>query len=242
MDAKSNYWNRRALRRFGDKITGRARIEGTWIDVGAHHGETTLRYAKQNPDLRIFALEPNLSAAAKLMGRATNYFVIPLAIAEKNGIADFHVNAFDAASSLLPFNEGALQSWIGGETLRVNSVIAIPTMRLDTFMDLTAIQSVDYLKIDTQGMDLAVVKSAGQRLRDIARITLEVDVKPVPLYSGAPSKNEVVAFLKEAGFSLVTAEKQSHNQEENLTFIRKDLVPRLRDGESSTSVRVERSK
>jgi FkbM family methyltransferase len=242
MDAKSGYWNRRALRRFGDKIAGRDRLEGTWIDVGAHHGETTLRYAKQNPDLRIFALEPNLPAAAKLMGRAANYFVIPLAIAERNGIADFHLNAFDAASSLLPFNEGALQSWIGGETLRIDSVIEVPTMRLDTFMSLTAIQSVDYLKIDTQGMDLAVVKSAGQRLGDIARITLEVDVKPVPLYSGAPSKDEVVAFLKEAGFSLITAEKQSHDQEENLTFIRKDLVRRLHSGESVISERREPSK
>jgi len=96
------------------------------------------------------------------------------------------------------------------------------------------------LKIDTQGMDLAVVKSAGSRLRDIAKITLEVDIKPAPLYAGAPSKDEVLAFLREAGFSLVSVEMQSHGQEENLTFIRKDLMRRLRDGEPSCPVRVER--
>ncbi len=43
-------------------------------------------------------------------------------------------------------------------------------------------------------MDLAVLKSAGSRLRDIAKIALEVDITPVPLYAGAPSNDEVVAF------------------------------------------------
>jgi len=234
MDAKSNYWNRRALRRFGDKITGRARLGGTWIDVGAHHGETTLQYAKQNPDLRVFAFEPNLSAAVKLMGQAPNYLVIPMAVAEKDGVANLHVNEFDAASSLLPFNEASLKTWIGGEALKVNSTATVSTIRLDTFMNLAKIKNVDFLKIDTQGADLVVVKSAGERLRDVAKITLEVDIKPVPLYAGAPSKEEVLAFLSEAGFSLVSVEKQSQDQEENLTFFRKGLLPRLRDSEHPT--------
>src|SRR5579859_4089351 len=196
--------------------------EGTWIDVGAHSGETTLRWAERNPGLKIYAVEPNLRAAFKLMGRAPNYLVVPMAIAETDGFADFYVNAFESASSLLPFNERALESWIGGEELAVNSVTSVPTIRLDTLMTLAEIQKVNYLKVDTQGMDLAVVRSAGSRLRDVAKITLEVDVKEVCLYSGAPSKGEVVDFLSNAGFDLVKAEKQTHGQEENLTFIRRN--------------------
>jgi len=217
----------RILRRAGD-----SGVEGTWIDVGAHLGETTLRQAALNPGLKVYAFEPNLTAAAKLIGRASNYFVIPMAVAEKDGLASLNVNSFDAASSLLPFNEASLQNWIGGEALKINSTVPVPTIRLDTFMNLAKIERVDFLKIDTQGMDLAVVKSAGSRLQDIAKITLEVDIKPVPLYEGAPSKEEVLTFLCEAGFSLVSVEKQSHDQEENLTFIRSDLARRLRDGES----------
>jgi FkbM family methyltransferase len=140
----------RVLRTMGEEIIRRGGIEGTWIDVGAHHGETTLGYARHNPGLRIFAFEPNLSAAAKLMGRAANYFVIPMAIAEMDGHAEFHVNAFDAASSLLPFDETSLQSWIGGENLKVNSIATVPTIRLDTFLNYAGIRNVDYLKIDTQ--------------------------------------------------------------------------------------------
>ncbi len=101
--------------------------------------------------------------------------------------------------------------------------VTVPTIRLDTFMDRMGIQTVDFLKIDTQGMDLAVVRSAGRRLRDITKITLEVGVAAVPLYVGAPCKDEVLSFFDEAGFALVGAEKQTYGQEENLTFIRKEL-------------------
>lgn len=206
----------------GDGLVKASGIEGIWIDVGAHCGETSLPWAERNPCLKIYALEPNLSTAVKLMGRTPNYFVFPMAVGETDGFASFYVNAFEAASSMLPLNKSALDSWIGGEALKVNSVISVPTIRLDTFMALAGIQKVDYLKIDTQGMDLCVVKSAGSRLRDVAKITLEVDIKEVRLYSGAPSKDEVVAFLNEAGFSLSGVEKQTHDQEENLTFIRRD--------------------
>jgi hypothetical protein len=71
-----------------------------------------------------------------------------------------------------------------------------------------------------------LVKSAGDRLHDIAKITLEVDITPIRLYAGAPSKDEVVGFLKHFGFSLVSAEAQSNAQEENLTFIHADKFHR----------------
>jgi FkbM family methyltransferase len=196
-------------------------IEGTWIDVGAHEGEVTLACARQNPRLRVYAFEPNLRLAATLIGVASNFFVVPMAVAEKDGLTEFHLNAFRAASSLLPFNDERKKQWIGGEILKVTSTVAVPTIRLDTFMDLTRIDRVDFLKIDTQGMDLSVVKSAGARLRDITRLTLEVDLTDPPLYEGAPSKELVVKFLQERGFDMESAEKQTYGQEENLTFVRR---------------------
>lgn len=219
MGFKTIEWAGRALRKAGSEILRRNGIEGTWIDVGAHSGEVTLWHAQQNPGLRVYALEPNLRAAVKLMGRAPNYLVIPMAVAEKDGCADFYINAFDAASSLLPFNEGALRSWIGGDALRVDSLASVPTVRLDTLMDLLEIKSVEYLKIDTQGTDLGVIKSAGSRLKDIRRITLEVDIKHESLYVGAARKGDVLRYLGAAGFSHIQSEKQSNDQEENLTFM-----------------------
>src|SRR5262249_1155991 len=157
------YWAGRVLRKLGTELLKRQGLTGVWIDVGAHHGETTIKYAFHNPGLKIYAIEPNLRAAIKLMGHAPNYVVVPIAIAEKDGSANFHVNASEMSSSLLPLNEEAVRSWVGVDAHKVTSTVTVPTMRLDTFMESMGIQEVDFLKIDTQGMDLAVLKSAGTR-------------------------------------------------------------------------------
>jgi FkbM family methyltransferase len=215
-------WTGRALRKAGTAILRRGGLQGIWIDVGAHHGETTFGYANHNPGLKIYAFEPNLRAAATLIGRAPNFVVLPMAVAETDGSADFHINAFDAASSLLPMDENARRSWAGGEQLKPQKTVTVPTLRLDTFFDLAGIARVDLLKIDAQGADLAVLRSAGSRLRDIVKISIEVDISPRRLYVGSASRAEVLAFLTTAGFVMVAEETQSQGQEQNLTFTRID--------------------
>jgi Methyltransferase FkbM domain len=96
----------------------------------------------------------------------------------------------------------------------------VPTIRLDTFLRLMGIQEVHFLKIDAQGADLAVVRSLGSRIKDVRKISLEVQVNHVPLYAGASQKEEVQQYMRAAGFSLETCEKQSYDQEENLTYLR----------------------
>jgi FkbM family methyltransferase len=213
-------WIGRALRKAGNEVIKVSSLKGTWIDVGAHKGESCFDYASRNPSLRVYAFEPNLRVAVRLMGHASNYIVIPMAVAEEEGQAEFHINQFTASSSLLPMNEESRKTWIGGEALAVESTTMVPTIRLDTFMRLAGIEKVDYLKIDAQGMDLAVLRSVGSRLADVAKITIEVTVSPRPLYVGATSKVEAVRFLQQAGFELVQTEKETYGQEENLTFVR----------------------
>jgi len=192
----------------------------TWIDVGAHLGQGTLPAARLNPGIRVYAFEPNLRRAMELAGLLPNFIVLPMAVGEHNGVADFYLNEFDAASSLLPLHPEGLAQWIGREQLRVAATLAVPVIRLDTFLQTASIRSVDYLHIDAQGMDLAVVRSAGERLKDIRKIMLEVQITPLPLYVGAAGKDAILEFLNSAGFELVGCQRQSHDQEENLTFYR----------------------
>jgi FkbM family methyltransferase len=205
----------------GIDVSETAEPDEIWLDVGAHLGEKTFSFAAQNPNTRVYAFEPNLKTASKLMGRLPNYVVIPMAVSEQDGSAPFYLNRFDAASSLLPFVPEGLAQWAGGEILQVEATPTVATIRLDTFLNQASIATVDYLKIDAQGADLAVVRSLGDRLKDVRRVNLEVQITPVPLYRGASQKSEVVEFLTNAGFELVAKEEQSLGQEENLTFIRR---------------------
>ena len=190
-----------------------------WIDVGAYLGTVTIPSAKENSALQVYAFEPNLKLAAQYWGTLQNFTVIPVAIAETDGFADFYINANTGASSLLPLNPSGLRQWIGGEALKVESKVRVPTMRLDTFMKWMGISRVEYLKVDAQGADLSVVRSAGERIKDIQKITLEVAVTPVSLYEGASTRADVIEFFECKGFELAGVETQTHGQEENLTFL-----------------------
>lgn len=192
-----------------------------WIDVGAHLGEKTFEAARMNPNLLVYAFEPNLKLAAQRFGMLENFVVIPMAVSERDGFSQFFLNKFDAASSLLDFNPEGLRKWVGNEELLVEKVILVPTIRLETFMNCMSIESVDFLKIDAQGADFQVVLSAGERLKDIHKITMEVAVTPIQLYAGAAQKKDVIDFMSKRGFVLTEVENQTHGQEENLTFVRK---------------------
>jgi FkbM family methyltransferase len=149
--------HRRALREtFGRWARSRS-YRRIWIDVGAHEGETSFPYAAADPSLLVYAFEPNLHAASRIMGRLRNYVVLPIAIAEKDGSAELQLNAYEQSSSLLPADEAGVKSWVTEQEFKVVGTVTVPTMRLDTFINGAGIESVDFLKVDAQGLDLEVV-------------------------------------------------------------------------------------
>jgi FkbM family methyltransferase len=201
------------------RVFDRAKVDTIWIDVGAHLGQDTLDAARGNPRLLVFAFEPNWTLARQIMARAVNFVVLPMAVSDNDGFAEFFVNSSDVSSSLVAMEESGLAHW-KDHNLAVQSKIIVPTIRLDTFMRLSELQKVDYLKVDAEGVDLKVVQSAGKRLEDIRRVKLEVDIAPDRLYRGAPSRNEVVTFMLNRGLELIETEIQNDGRQENLTFAR----------------------
>jgi FkbM family methyltransferase len=191
-----------------------------WIDVGAHEGESTFPYAAADPSLIVYAFEPNLRAAARVMGKLRNYVVLPIAVAEADGSAQLQLNAYEQSSSLLAPDAAGVKRWISEEPFEVVGSVTVPTMRLDTFMNAAGLSSVDFLKVDAQGLDLEVVRSAGDRLADVARVQLEATTAPHRQYVGAPERSAIVDFMQAKGFRLRREESQSHGQETNLTFTR----------------------
>ncbi len=196
------------------------RYRRVWIDVGAHEGELTFPFASVDRTLLVYAFEPNLRAASRIMGRLPNYVVLPIAVAATDGSAELQLNAYEQSSSLLPADDAGVKAWRSELEFKVIGSVTVPTMRLDTFMNGAGIESVDFLKVDAQGLDLEVVRSAGDRLRDVARVQLEATTASYRQYEGAPGKSEIVEFMESNGFRLAEEESQSHGQEANLTFVR----------------------
>lgn len=172
----------KALQNLGTKLLEKQGWKGTWIDVGAHLGELTYAAARNNPRLTVFAFEPNWELARTTMGKLANFIVLPMAVAQEDGVAEFFVNDADFTSSLLPFSDSGLEAWKDFEGLKLKSKMTVPTIRLDTFMSYMKIDSVDFLKVDAQGADFDVIRSAGTDLERIEEVTLEVDIGVSKLY------------------------------------------------------------
>jgi FkbM family methyltransferase len=189
-----------------------------WLDVGAHRGEITLPWAKRYRHLTVYAFEPNVPLAARLAESCSNFVVIAAAVAEQNGIAPLFLTKDSNGASLLPIDPAARAAWIGGEDLEVVGQRVVPTIRIDTFLDRMRIDRVDLLKVDAQGSDLAVVASAGRRIKDIDMVVLEVAMATSPVYRGAADRQSSIAYMERHGFELVHVTTQTRHQEQNLTF------------------------
>jgi FkbM family methyltransferase len=191
-----------------------------WIDVGAHRGETTFHHARENPDLVVYAFEPDVAIASHRYSLLPNFIVVPMAVSEVDGLLEFNINSNPRTSSLLPLDEDVLKTWQGAEGIRTVRKVLVPAIRLDTFLDSLAVESVEYLKIDAQGHDLEVVRSLGKRLHDVARIRLEACAAGISLYVGAHNRaTDVVTYMTGNGFELVEDEPESRGQERNMVFL-----------------------
>jgi hypothetical protein len=144
--------------------------------------------------------------------------VLPLAVSAraKPKLATFNVSRIAGCSSLLRFNEKT--SWgrecfsylrdEGARKAGASSMLEmrmVPTISMDQALSLApAALPIELLKLDTQGMDLKLLRSASKaNLARVAAIELEV-VKSgcTTLYIGQETHHDVDAFLQEQGFKL----------------------------------------
>jgi FkbM family methyltransferase len=78
-----------------------------------------------------------------------------------------------------------------------------------------------FLKTDTQGYDIEVLRGAGQSLPRIVAVQCEVSVDPV--YDGIPHYLEVLSYLESLGFDLINLCTAARNRR-NLRIIEYDCL------------------
>ena len=195
-----------------------------FIDVGAHLGEYTIAMKKKYSSAKIYCFEPVPDIYAKLAVKLSKYsdvHLIQKAVDIESGRATFYQANVPETSSLLPFDQSGIKQWIGGSSLRTVSTYQVDKIRLDKFIQEEKLSEIDFIKIDTQGTDLNVVKSLGDTLKNVREIVLEVPVVPFELYWGSSSittKEAVIEYMKKHDFQLYNVENQSYDQEQNITF------------------------
>jgi FkbM family methyltransferase len=189
----------RSILRADGRLAVPDRVHRVWIDVGAHELETTRDELLGNPDMALIAIEP-LEECWRTWPDKARLFALPVAISTERGWMDFHVNSSNATSSLLETVQGNM---VDGLTRTVETR-KVPVLRLQDILERIPPEvDVEYLKTDVQGHDLQVLKSAGEQIRRVGRV--KVEVINAPIYSGTGERRpgtekEFVDYLSGHGF------------------------------------------
>jgi FkbM family methyltransferase len=210
------------------------------FDVGANNGDST-KELLNDPDVELYAFEPNpilFDDLKKLQAANPRYHPYPLAIGEKDEETVFHLaGPIDplhplnhqegvsnyGCSSLLPFSETVQDEWPDRSDFHSFASLPILSVRLDTFLEKTGISHIDYLHIDAQGMDLAVLRSLGRFLANVDKGVLEAPINDKKkIYEGSHTCEEAILFLLNNNFRITDIEKNdSLGNEVNIYFQRR---------------------
>jgi len=178
----------------------------TVLDVGANSGQFALQLINDvGYTKRIISFEPLTSAFEALKENAKsnpNWEVFNFALGEIDETRDINIAGNSISSSMLNMLPSHLQSapqskYIGKETITIKTLDSI-------FGDLCSKENKIYLKIDTQGYEIKVLKGAMKSLRNIDTVQMEMSL--IPLYEGEMLFNELYNYMTAMGYSLVAIE------------------------------------
>ena len=179
----------------------------TVVDVGAFHGEWSRRVAGFLPVTRCLLIEPNPDSVRVLRSPETELpagaFILDVAIAEEDRLSHtLFLTKNPVGSSLRAPESGWQHEWT-----HVDRTSEIKTRRLDSIIKEHKISSVDVLKVDAQGCDVEVLRSAGNELRPERIQAIIVELNFRSFYVGQEPWWATVDLLIATGYSLVVMEQ-----------------------------------
>jgi FkbM family methyltransferase len=170
----------------------------TVLDIGAHHGFYTLLAARQvGSSGRVIAFEPSPRERVRLerhvrLNKCTNVRIEQIALGESPGPAElFLVEGMeDYCNSLRPPAVNAAT-----RKVRVN------VSSLDASVKQAKIDRVDFIKIDTEGGELDILRGARSILNADLRPVLLVEIAEIRTAAWGYSARETIGFLDNLKYS-----------------------------------------
>jgi FkbM family methyltransferase len=173
------------------------------LDVGAMSaGQERYHVLVASGLAEVTGFEPNPAEYARLQGRKGPYRYLPHFLGSGQP-ATFHLTRYPGCSSLLAPDPKVIDMFmtIGcadpGGNFHVKSTETVETVRLD---DIKPALMVDFLKVDTQGSELEIMRHGTLTLSKT--LVIESEVEFVPMYRDQPLFGDVQCFLRDQGFAL----------------------------------------
>jgi FkbM family methyltransferase len=178
---------------------------GCVIDVGANDGQYR-DFLRTDVGFEgwIVSFEPTPHLAEGLRERARHekkWIVEPCALGAEAGRASFRIMKDTQFNSFLEPDHG--RTALFDDSNDVATRIEVPVDTLDAAIARhrhTLGHVPMYLKIDTQGFDIQVLRGASNVLRDTVALQSEMSVTPI--YQGAPAYHDAMELIRALGFEV----------------------------------------
>jgi FkbM family methyltransferase len=180
---------------FADLRNDLPRLEvRTVFDVGANVGQSVVKYLSEFPEATIFSFEPIPETFTQLQMNVGH-----------NARVKLHNIALGAEPGELRMNlpEGHSDTAFISD----DGPIPVPAQTLDHFFA----GPINFLKIDTEGHDLEVLKGAGHLLRDSRIDVIQVEVGMSPRHSLHVRFEDMKGFMETNGMELFSIIDQTPN-------------------------------
>lgn len=175
------------------------------LDVGANMGQYH-DFLRDDVGFKgqILSFEPVRKYSELLKSRLaedSQWQIYDFALGSEEGEALINVTQSPGLNSFLPARTDVVDGfWSDG------AVVAVEKARIRTLDDVLSEGGIDcavsnvYLKLDTQGFDLEVIKGASRSLPKLRALQTEASIRPI--YAGMPTFLETVATMTENFFDL----------------------------------------
>ena len=156
--------------------------------------------------LKSILFEPDKEEYKKLIAnKSESTLVINSALAEKSKLVDFNICKWQEVSSIYIPNHSVLDRYEDSNRFEIDRTITLEADTIDSLLQKENIEEIDFIKIDTQGSELDILKGATNYFESL--IGLEVEVEFIELYHKQPLFSEVNKFIESKGFSLIDLRK-----------------------------------
>lgn len=198
----------------------------TVADVGSRWGASDAWF-RLAPLARLIGFEPDPEECRRLNALSAEHgrqeISYPVALGSEDGQATLHITREPACSSLYRPSEAVLRQFPSlRQIMTVDRTSSVPIRRLDGWASAECVDRIDFIKLDTQGSELDILRGAGALLQTC--LGIEVEVEFSALYEGQPLFADVDAYLRSCGFTLWRLENQAHYAEHPSSDLKRSAV------------------
>lgn len=168
------------------------------LDIGGHFGQYAVLFASLVSDSgRVISFEPDpkaretLSANLALNGFAARVKIEPLALFDQKGEHTFFSKGADSMSSLFRSGLGANAAAPDVAEYRVK------TVRLDPYLAEKDLASPNFVKLDTEGAEINILRGASILLQ--SDVTIVCELHPYAWVEFGTSFDELLKIVRDSG-------------------------------------------